>query len=150
MVTHEPEMRGGVLPIDVGRARGEDLPQHRRVLAHPPDRVVQRVAVPALDGDLVARADAEGEPPAARLVERRRLLRHERGVAQEDRDDAGAEADPLGVVRVVVEELQRLARRDVRHPHALVAERLRQPHALDAFVQRAARRPTIGVAGFVH
>ena len=71
----------------------EQRHEHREVLAHVPDRLVERQAEHALDDDLVRQADAEHEAAAARGLHGERLLRHRQRMAAVGGHDAGGELD---------------------------------------------------------
>ena len=83
------------------------------VLAHVPQRLVEREAEHVLDHDLVREADAEREAPAARGLHGERLLRHRERVAAVGGHDAGRELDA-----------RHLAADDREHAHRVEAEDL--------------------------
>ena len=88
------------------------------------ERPLEAAAVPALDGDVAARADAEHEASRRGLAHRGGADRDDRGTARERADDRGAERRARRPRRA---ERQHDPRIDVRlrRPEIGVAERLR-------------------------
>src|SRR5437879_13262824 len=71
-------------------------PDDREVLAHGIDRMFQPHAPHALDRDFVTHADAEDEPAARNLIQRRGHLHHGRRMSRTAREDARADLPALG------------------------------------------------------
>ena len=96
VVAHEVEAGVEVLARAAGPRRARIARTIADVLAHLGDRLVDRLAVPALDHRPVRDAEARGiRRPPRQLVDRGRRLRHCRRRARVDREHAGPEPDAL-------------------------------------------------------
>ena len=85
------------------------------VLAHVPDRLVERQTEHALDDELVRQAYAEHEAAAARGLNGERLLRHRQRMAAVGGHDRGGERDA-----------GHLSPHDREHAHRVEGEDLRE------------------------
>ena len=136
-----PELERGAEALALRRIlAAQDRPDHARVLAHVAHRLLERLAVPALDHRLVGDAYAQDGAAAGHLVDRRdRLGARHRG-ARVDRHHAGPEADALRRAGVGGEHRERVAPRDVRDVRGVVAELLGAAHPIDRALKRPAHR----------
>ena len=116
---------------------GERRAQHAHVLAHHVERARHVEAETARHRGRMAHADAEHEAAARDLRQRQRLLREQHGMARIDRDHAGPEAGARRHVRIGGQGQERVAADAMRHPDAVVAERVRA-------LRQGNRRPEIG------
>ena len=95
------------------------------------ERLVVRHAVEALDHLRARRAEAEDRPAARQRVEPGRGHRDERRRAAVERQDAGADLDPLGVGGEVAHERDGVEAVGLGDPHDVEARLLQRDHRLD-------------------
>ena len=107
-----------------GLAAGDDAADDVDVLAGAGERAGIGLAVPALDDLRAGRAEAEDEAPAGQVVERDRRHRRGRRGARRELDDAGAEADALGVRAPPGERREGVGAVGLGRPHRVEAEAL--------------------------
>ena len=118
-----------------------DVAQDPDVLAHPRQRLGERLAVPALDDLRSGDAETEDHPPAAEVVERHRRHRGRGRRPRRDLHDRRAELDLLGRRAPPGERHQRVGAVRLGGPDRVKAE----PLGLDAPPRprpAAGRRPS--------
>jgi hypothetical protein len=94
---------------------------------------------------VVGRSEAKGEPSARRRLGRNRLPGKGDGVLGLQRDDSGAEFDPLGARAHQRDRGERVeVGRDLRHPHGVEARLLGPCHVVDHPRDLADRVPAFG------
>ncbi len=122
---------------------GPDVPQDPDVLAHPGERLGERLAIPALDDLRPGHAEAEDRPPAGEMVKRHRRHRGGRGRPCGDLHDCRPELDPLGLRAPPRERHQRVGAVRLGGPDRVKPEALGLLHGLE----RTGRRTAGPVAG---